>query len=64
MGEYEDQPGHVEVVEQTPPPVETYPNGGAAVPGMEPEGTQAADEPVNTAVADEPVSDDDDDDDD
>jgi hypothetical protein len=51
MGDYEDQPGHVEVVEQVPPPVPQWPNGGTAVPGIDPTGTPAAVEPGNEAAA-------------
>lgn len=50
MGAYEDQPGHVEVVEQEPPPVITNADGSAAVPGM-PGATEA---PENTAVPNDP----------
>lgn len=59
MGTYEDAPGAVEVTAQEELPVATYPNGGAAVPGLDYDGPVEG----NTAgAAGRPVDVDDDDD--
>lgn len=53
MGAYEDQPGHVEVVEQEAPAPPVRSDGGTAVPGL-------ADEPAEDFDAEDDTDDDDD----
>jgi hypothetical protein len=61
MGAYEDEPGHVDVIGQEAPPPPQYPNGGTVVPGLDIEGTQAAEPAPQEGIEYVELDDDDDD---